>query len=127
MPAPRPKTVAVDFDGVLHSYTTFQSKFDPGVVLDPPVNGAIQWLIQMIRDARFDVVIFSTRNKYPEGIKAMREWLEENGLPSEMIENLKFPIEKPPAFLTIDDRVWLFQGLFPSPEVVANFKPWNKA
>ena len=35
-------TVAVDFDGVIHSYTTLW--FTASVIPDPPVPGAIEWL-----------------------------------------------------------------------------------
>ena len=39
---------------------------------------------------------------------------------------LKFPTEKPPAFLTIDDRAWCFTGQWPEISDLQNFTPWNK-
>ena len=42
------------------------------------------------------------------------------------LKKLKFPIKKPAAFLTIDDRVHLFTGIFPYPKSLLDFEPWNK-
>jgi hypothetical protein len=41
---------------------------------------------------------------------------------------LRFPTQKPAAFLTIDDRAICFQGSFEQldPETLLAFKPWNK-
>lgn len=37
-----------------------------------------------------------------------------------------FSAQKPPAWLTIDDRAMQFNGVFPSYDKVAEFIPWNK-
>jgi hypothetical protein len=34
-------------------------------------------------------------------------------------------MEKPPAFVGIDDRVLTFKGVWPTVEEIQNFKPWN--
>ena len=52
---PKKRTIAVDFDGVIHSYT---SPFDR-MTLDPPIEGAIPWLEEMVGE--FHVVIHSSR------------------------------------------------------------------
>ena len=39
---------------------------------------------------------------------------------------ITFPKDKPAAFLTIDDRCFLFEGAFPDPRSLLSFKPWNK-
>lgn len=39
---------------------------------------------------------------------------------------LRWPSEKPPAFVTIDDRAITFDGTWPSIDWLLNFKPWNK-
>lgn len=118
------KTILVDFDGVIHSYTSGWKGAD--VIPDPPVPGALIWLYQMVRDGRFDVRIFSTRNSHEYGVLAMTKWFKEHGLDSETISRLEFSIQKPPAFLTIDDRAFHFKGRFPSPDNIDSFKPWNE-
>src|SRR5215831_13067377 len=67
--------VAISFDGVLHSAISYEHPFNPAKVLDPPVPGMIAWLIGIVRDPRFDVVIVSSRAGQPGGIAAMTEWL----------------------------------------------------
>ncbi len=46
-------SVAVDFDGVLHSYTT--PWVNAHTIPDPPVEGAIAWLYAI--GQRFDVIV----------------------------------------------------------------------
>lgn len=41
-------------------------------------------------------------------------------------EGLSFPTEKGPAFLTIDDRAICFNGTWPDPQAILEFKPWYK-
>jgi len=43
-----------------------------------------------------------------------------------LLRKIKFPTEKPAAFLSIDDRGYCFTGEFPKPEELLKFKPWNK-
>lgn len=43
-----------------------------------------------------------------------------------LLQRIKFPTKKPAAFLTIDDRAVCFKGVFPKPESLLDFKPWNK-
>lgn len=129
--------ICVDFDGVIHSYVSGWQGV--GVINDPPVKGAIDWLIKylpipdaicsMAPEYKGPVVqIYSARSKSWRGRRAMKKWLIKHGLPSCYItENiLKFPIKKPHAFLTIDDRAICFKGTFPEKEEMLSFKPWNK-
>jgi hypothetical protein len=127
--------LAVDFDGVLHSYTSGWK--GARNIPDPPVDGAIEWLGSLVEDGEsvcamaprfreFDVCIFSSRNRYFGGIRAMRKWLVKWGFPKDKLENLRFPLLKPPAFLLIDDRAHQFDGFFPSVAQMQGFKPWNK-
>lgn len=120
------KTILVDFDGVLNSYKSgWQGVCE---LPDPPVDGAIEWLQTMCLDGRFDVCVYSSRSKEPNGPWAMRSWLVKHGFPQGLLDDdiLRFPTEKPAAFLTIDDRVWLFLGVFPTPQQVFDFQPWTK-
>lgn len=125
--------ICCDFDGVIHSYNSGWQ--GAAVINDPPVEGAIEWLIKHLPDPLNPeeykgpiVQIYSSRSKDPDGVKAMKEYLIANGLPEVYIKEnlLEFPTQKPPAFLTIDDRAICFKGVFPLTEEMMAFKPWNK-
>lgn len=64
--------LCLDFDGVLHSYST------PWIghcdIPDPPVDGAMAFLQRVAGD--FEVAIYSARSHYEGGIEAMRAWVE---------------------------------------------------
>ena len=128
--------LCVDFDGVVHLYTTKWT--DALTISDGPVPGALRWLWKATE--WFDVQIYSSRSKTPGAIQAMRDWmmhhaLEEFGLnhpmtdaPKEVPYPIDFATEKPAAFLTIDDRAVCFEGDWEGlePADLLNFKPWNK-
>lgn len=121
--------LCLDFDGVLHSYTSGWKGAD--VVPDEPVTGAIGFLLMAVQ--HFDVCIFSSRSNQKGGIAAMRDWLKlhADGAWYESpagpgIEDVRFVTEKPPALLTIDDRAVQFTGEWPSLEFIRDFTPWNK-
>jgi len=67
-----PKTISLDFDGVIHSYASGWQ--GPRTITDPPVPGAIDFLLQLIADG-WDVAIFSTRSTQWGGRRAMKRWL----------------------------------------------------
>lgn len=123
-------TVAVDFDGVLHSYTT--PWVNAHTIPDPPVEGAIEWLAATIQ--KFDVVVYSTRCKTWRGRRAVRRWLRQHsgnvwneGPGFRGTEDVKVSYEKPPALVYIDDRAWRFEGdNFPSADEIHRAIPWTK-
>lgn len=117
-------TVAVDFDGVIHSYSS--PWVNPETIPDPPVTGAIEWLNGIVDD--FTVVIFTTRGKTIEGRGAVRKWLEENGARGAIIAS-DITSDKPPALIYIDDRAYRFEGpgTFPTTQQIHAARPWNKA
>lgn len=136
--------ITVDFDGVIHSYVSGWQGVS--VIKDPPVAGAIEWLQshlpapEDIDPFQYEagefkkhglpiVQIYSSRSKSWFGRRAMKRYLIDNGVhPGYIRDNiLKFPKQKPPAFLTIDDRAICFTGSFPTREEMMRFKPWNKA
>ena len=132
--------LSVDFDGVLHSYTSGWK--GPRCIPDPPVPGAIDWLRSLLTDADcrcamaprfldFDVCVYSSRSRYIGARRAMKKWLgeqfEEAGHYWQLVELIRFPLMKPPAFLQIDDRAITFSGIFPTCEEMKNFRTWNKA
>lgn len=116
--------ILVDFDGVLHSYTSAWA--GATMVSDPPVDGAIEWLTRLVRDGRFEVCIYSSRSREEGGVEAMKDWFHRHGIPIDVHRALKYPTEKPAAWLTIDDRAFAFEGTFPDPQWIEAFKPWNK-
>jgi hypothetical protein len=125
--------LCVDFDGVIHSY---DKGWQDGVIYGTVVPGFFEWL-EKARDL-FKVVIYSSRSKTDEGIVAMGTWLHAQRNiwiaaggkrnPDEPLE-IEFAHEKPPAFLTIDDRAITFEGdwlgISMDPTYLRNFKPWN--
>lgn len=124
--------LCLDFDGVLHSFTSGWVEAD--FIPDPPVPGAMQFLADAV-DV-FDVRIFSSRSRCPEGIRAMRIWVyywARRELPQELAAKVEmnlsdraWPTEKPPAFVSLDDRALTFTGTWPALEDLRAFQPWNK-
>lgn len=130
--------LCVDFDGVIHSYTTPWQSADK--IPDPPVPGALRWLWKATE--WFTVTIYSSRSRCPAGVKAMRVWMIKHsmdefglghpmcdpGMPTVDSYPIVFAHEKPAAFLTIDDRAITFEGDWNDlePEMLLTFKPWNK-
>ncbi len=116
------KTLCVDFDGVLHAYTSGWQGL--AVIADGPVPGAFEWLTRLVTDGRFEVCIYSARSKGTSGVSAMRSWFLNHGLAPEVFGHLQFPTQKPSAWLTIDDRCIRFEGTFPELDEVDRFMPW---
>jgi hypothetical protein len=118
--------LCVDFDGVIHSYTS--AWVDEATIPDPPVPGALEWLIEAAKV--FEVMIYSSRSKTEAGREAMSNWLTEQCMDADMDDEpeVVFAHEKPAAFLTIDDRAIQFDGDWSKldPKVLRDFKPWNK-
>ena len=121
-------TLVLDFDGVLHSYTSGWQGAE--VVGDPPVPGAIEFL----RDAseHFTIAIYSSRRHQAGGRLAMKEWLSRHtfarfGTDAPWFSQIEWPDHKPSAMVTIDDRALTFTGEWPAIETLLAFKPWNKS
>ena len=110
-------TVVLDFDGVIHSYTSGWQGV--ATISDPPVPG-IKEAISDIRIAGFEVAIVSTRTATPEGAKAVKDWLQTHGITVDKVCS-----EKPPAHVYIDDRAICFDGDASSLlRKVSDFKTW---
>ena len=72
------RTVAVDFDGVIHSFNTpWNPERGVSFVPDPPNENAIQTLLHYL-DAGHTVCIFSVRNRWWRGRRAMKKWLKKH-------------------------------------------------
>ncbi len=114
------KSVGIDFDGVIHSYTSGWTGYS--YIKDPPVEGAFNMLNAYLE--HFTVYIFSSRSVGGDiGINGMKKWFEKHGFDH---DKLKFSTKKPQCTLYIDDRGYQFEGTFPSVEYIQDFKPWNK-
>lgn len=112
----------VDFDGVIHSYESGWNGAD--VTSDPPVPGALEFLREAVKS--FNVCIYSARSSQPGGVEAMQKFIRMMDNNQGLVDRIAFPTNKPPAFLTIDDRCIQFSGIFPSVQSLLDFKPWNK-
>jgi hypothetical protein len=121
--------LCIDFDGVLHSYSSGWQ--GPDVVPDPPVPGAIAFLREAVQ--HFSVAIYSSRSHQPGGQAAMRAWLSfwaererPPGAEVKFLEQIQWPLEKPGAFVTLDDRALTFTGEWPAMAALKAFRPWHK-
>lgn len=98
------KTVAVDFDGVLHPYTAGWVGSTPSD--EPPIEGAAAFLETLYRwDYR--VVVFSTRADHPLGYEGITGWLGRYGLDRWVAEVTHV---KPAAIAYVDDRAVPYLG-----------------
>lgn len=123
--------LCLDFDGVIHSYSSGWQGAD--IVPDPAVPGAVDFIVRAIE--HFTVSIFSSRSNQNMGVEAMQFWLKcqfykqmEAGDADPILSLIQWPKEKPPALITIDDRALTFSGNwkeYDCEELLA-FKPWNK-
>ena len=121
--------LCLDFDGVCHSYTSGWKGVD--VIPDPYVPGLFEFLDEACKV--FDIQIFSSRSSQKGGREAMlawfcnqrKAWREAGGQGGEVLK-ISFPKEKPPAFISIDDRAITFTGEWPDISDLRSFKPWNK-
>lgn len=128
------KTIAIDFDGVIHQYS---KGWQRGQCYDPPVNGVFE-SIQHLMKKGYSVFIFSTRKP-----KQIKRWMKEWAYDSDYIVNgmggdpndysypkFNFTVEiipfwkkfwnksnvvgitrrKLPAIVYIDDRAMKFNG-----------------
>jgi hypothetical protein len=121
--------LCLDFDGVLHTYSSGWQGAD--VIPDPPVPGAIAFLREAVKV--FTVAIYSSRSHQPGGVDAMRAWLadwavRESPAAADLsfLERLQWPQAKPGAFVTLDDRALTFTGVWPDLATLRAFRPWHK-
>lgn len=119
------RTIAVDFDGVIHLYS---KGFQDGTIYDKPVPG-VRDAMQQMKAKGFKLYIFSTRsNKIfhkKDSIdqnKAMEAYLNKHNIPFDRI----WSFGKPMADIYIDDRAIGFRGDWQTTlEEVESFQPWN--
>lgn len=116
---PKPILV-VDFDGTLYSLATgYQSATD---VRNPPVPGAQEFCRQALE--HFEVHVVSGRSCQLGAPLAIAQWLHRHGFPAGLIVS-RDGVKPPGTFLSLDDRAWRFEGVFPPVELLRRFVPWN--
>jgi hypothetical protein len=117
--------ICIDFDGVIHSY---ERGWQGGVIYGNVTEGFFEWALEAQK--HFNLVVYSSRSSEPEGLEAMKKWFWDQArkqFPNDIPEfRLEFAHQKPPAYLTIDDRAITFNGDWSviSVEFLKNFKPW---
>lgn len=92
------KTIAVDFDGVIHQYSR---GWQEGLIYDIPVPGAFDAIQQLLNEG-FAIVIHTTRQDHD----AVRNWLYRNG--AAWHSEVEVTNIKPKAIAYIDDRAVRF-------------------
>ena len=108
------KTILIDLDGVLNTYT---GNFDPNFI--PPIkDGAVEFLKNLSKN--YEIKLFTTRNK----LLASR-WLIENGID---VYFQDITNTKDVCYLYVDDRCVTFDGDYNSlNDKIENFKVWHKS
>lgn len=124
------KTVAIDFDGVIHQYS---KGWQDGTCYDIPVMDAFD-SIRQLQDEGYSVFILSTRKA-----ESIYDWLQKHKAPfafGVMSEEAQFwnvkgivgiTNKKLPAHVYIDDRAILFKGNWGDiMGTVTGFKTWQE-
>ena len=88
------KTLAIDFDGVIHTYKTWEGI---DVINGKPVDGCRDTMI-MLRH-KYRLVVHTCRAVCPEGTRAVRKYMRRHGIPFDDVT-----AKKPAALMYIDDR-----------------------
>lgn len=110
-------TVVLDFDGVIHSYTSGWQG-DATVIADGPVEG-IGRAIETLRES-YRIVVVSSRCQHPGGVEAVEQWLASHNIDVDGVQS-----GKPPAIVYVDDRALKFDGDSAAlPEKIRTFKTW---
>lgn len=113
-----PKVIAMDFDGVIHSYVSgWQGAATAG---DPPVSGIAEAIAELRRE--YEVVVVSSRCLHEGGTQTVRDYLKKHGIAVDGITG-----EKVPALVYIDDRAITFNGRAEDlPKQVKAFRVWHE-
>lgn len=111
--------LCLDFDGVIHDY---KEGWKDGSIYGDVTPGFWEWAVKA--QNYFRLVVYSSRSK--DGVTPMVDWLIKQGWKPDAVK-IEFAHEKPPAFLTIDDRALLFSGKWEhfNPASLREFKPWS--
>lgn len=129
----RKPILCIDFDATIHKY---RKGWQNGEIYDDVTDGFFEWAMEA--RLHFALVIYSSRSKTLEGRQAMAAWLQAQAeayygdeiVATDCARSFEFAHEKPPAFLTIDDRAIAFKGDWLagelSPAVMMNYRTWTQ-
>lgn len=118
--------LCIDFDGVIHSY---DKGWQDGSIYGTVTAGFFEWAERAAE--LFTLTIYSSRSKESDGASKMADFIDKEYRRTWLNKPCEIPFlfasEKPPAFLTIDDRAICFMGDWSAldPEKLRAFKPWN--
>jgi len=129
--SPEAPILAIDFDGVIHSY---EGGWQNGELYGTLVPGFLEWSIAAAE--YFRLVVYSSRSRSAEQRETMKTWMIAQASKhladcdaESWVGGFEFAAEKPPAFLTIDDRAMQFRGDWSAwwlqPKKLLEFKPWT--
>jgi len=111
--------IGVDFDGVLHSYTTPFAGTD--YIPDPPVEGSLD-AVKRLCEQGYVIIIFSARAAEESAIDAIWEWLEKYGFSDYISEVTNI---KPCCKVIVDDKCITFKGNWGETLYdIDTFEPW---
>jgi len=125
-------TICLDFDGVIHSY---EKGWQDGSIYGSVVPGFFEWLCKI--QPHFHIAILSSRSSDEVSVMRMAGWLEQqfnewrgahNPYEPHILNDIEWCTQKPPAWVSIDDRAIQFWGKWTAPELsvetLQKFKPW---
>jgi hypothetical protein len=110
-----PRTVCLDFDGVVHSYRSGWRGAE--TIPDPPIHGTREAIARLRQQYR--VVIYSARCRTNEGRLAVENWLRTHDIHVDEVCDYK-----PPALVYVDDRAVRFSGNWD--ETIADIQQFRK-
>lgn len=147
------RILVLDFDGVLHSYRSGWK--GAAVIPDPPNPGALEFVVRSLETfdvcilssrshqwgGRRAMKNWLREHLISEGLKtpcpgwwlnyvaathSMDPWDVENDYAADrVVKAIRWPLFKPSAHMTIDDRALQFRGEWPSARLLEEFKPWR--
>ena len=151
-----PRTIALDFDGVIHLYSSPWTNHC--TISDPPTPGAFKFILKLL-DGGWDAIVHTSRLQHHMAGEALVRWFIKHGFPAARLSDeavyhsdireatyvsprdqlqdefptlatkpplLGFSAVNPSACVTLDDRALTFTGPWPDLEELARFKPWNR-
>lgn len=120
------KVLAIDFDGVLHSYS---NGWQDGKPYDVPVNGAKEALTEL-KNEGYHIMIYTTRcnhdllNEDVDRAQDVEDYLKKHDIPYDQIYTGN---GKPKFTVTVDDRALSFRGNWNETlQQIKSFKTWNR-